>query len=122
MKLLLTIIDWEYPDDGKIPRPERLDVSEMDQVMPLYMSFANGLIVEMKAEGDSEEALKLIRGLASGAGSCTLIDTLANEDKARLWLYEEGYDCYRQGSGPHAVRGQHGGCHGAMLQPRRSDR
>ena len=104
MQLLLTIIDWEYPDDGKIPKPERWDVSEsMDQVMPLYLSFANGIIVEMKAEGDSEEALKLIRGLASGAGACTQIDALPDEDKERLWLYEEGYECYRQGSGPDAA-------------------
>ena len=105
MKLLLTIIDWEYPADGKIPRPERWDLSSntMDQIMPLYLNFANGIIVEMKAEGDSEEALKLIRGLALGAGSCTLIDALADEDKERLWLFEEGYQCYRQSSGPDAA-------------------
>ncbi len=105
MRLLLTIIDWEYPDDGKIPRAERWDLSSdtMDQLMPLYLSFANGIIIEMKAEGDSEDALKLIRSLALGAGSCTQIDTLADEDKERLWLYEEDYDCYRQGNGPDAA-------------------
>lgn len=105
MKLLLTIIDWAYPAERTIPRPERWDLSSesMDQVMPLYMSFANGIIVEMKAEADSEEALTLIRGLALGAGSCTLIESLADEDKARLWLFEEGYDCYRQGRGPDAA-------------------
>ena len=105
MRLLLTIIDWDYPDDGKTPRPEHWDLASdtMDRLMPLYLSFANGIIVEMKAEGDSEEALKLIRGLASGAGSCTKVDALTDEDKARLWLYEEGYDCYRQGSIPDAA-------------------
>ena len=64
MRLLLTIIDWDYPDDGKIPRPEHWDLASdtMDRLMPLYLSFANGIIIEMKAEGDSAEALFVFVG------------------------------------------------------------
>ena len=104
MKLRLTVIDWEYPKNGKIPEPELLDLSSRnnDELTSLYLSFANGVIIEMKIEGDSEEAIKLIQRLALGAGSCKLIDMLSNEEKERLWLYEEEYECYRQGSSPEA--------------------
>lgn len=105
MKLRLTIIDWEYPDNGQIPEPQLLDLSSMNknELMALYLTFANGIIIEMKAQGDSEEAIQLIRGLALGAGSCKLVDTLSQEEKEKLWLYEDGYECYVQGKGIHAA-------------------
>ena len=96
MKLRITMIDWEYPDDGKTPSPEVLDLAEKSHVMILYMSLANGAIVEMKAEADSEEALDVLRGLIQGAGSGVRAD-LSAQEKAKCWLYEEGYECYTQG-------------------------
>ena len=60
------------------------------------MSLANGAIVEMKAEADSEEALGVLRGLIQGAGSGVRAD-LSAQEKATCWLYEEGYECYTQG-------------------------
>ncbi len=96
MKLRILMIDWEYPDDGKPPSPQVLDLTEQGDVMDLYMSLANGTIVEMKAEGDSEEALDVLRGLIRGAGAGVQAD-LSAQEKAACWLYEEGYECYTQG-------------------------
>ncbi len=96
MKLRITMIDWKYPDDGQTPSPEVLDLAERSQVMLLYMSLADGAIVEMKAEADSEEALDVLRGLIQGAGSGVRAD-LSAQEKAKCWLYEEGYECYTQG-------------------------
>ncbi len=96
MKLRITMIDWKYPDDGQTPSPEVLDLAEQSQVMILYMSLANGAIVEMKAEADSEEALDVLRGLIQGAGSGVRAD-LSAQEKTKCWLYEEGYECYTQG-------------------------
>ncbi len=96
MKLRILMIDWEYPDDGKPPSPQVLDLAEKGDVMELYMSLANGLIVEMKAEGDSEEALEVLRGLIRGAGNGKQAH-LSAQEKAACWLYEEGYECYTQG-------------------------
>ena len=105
MKLRIITIDWEYPQNGQIPEQEILDLSSINNndLMAWYLTFANGVIIELKAEGDSEEALQFIRGLALGAGSCKLIDSLPEKEKERLWLFEDGYECYRQGSGPNAA-------------------
>jgi hypothetical protein len=105
MKLRIVMIDWEYPEDGRIPKPEIVDLSSISKndVMLWYATFANGVVIELKAEGDSEEALQFMRGLALGAGSCQLIDALPEAERKRLWLYEDGYDCYMQGSGPRAA-------------------
>lgn len=105
MKLLLTIIDWEYPEDREPIKPELYDLSanNADEVMSLYLLFANGVIIELKADGDSEDAIQLIRGLALGAGSCKQLDSLPVEVKERLWLYTDGYECYQQGQGESAA-------------------
>lgn len=100
MRLRLVVIDWEYPDDNKVPEPEILDLTSMteNELMALYLTFANGVILEMRVDGDSEKALEFIRGVALGAGSCRLIKTLSKKEKERLWLYKDGYECYMQGS------------------------
>ena len=90
------MIDWEYPDERKIPAPEVVDLSQKSDLMILYLSLANGTIVEMKAEADSEEALDALRGLIQGAGSGARRD-LSDDEKAACWLYEAGYECYTQG-------------------------
>jgi hypothetical protein len=97
-KLLLTLIDWEYPEDGKRPTADVWDLKDESDLMRLYMAFANGIIVELKAVGDSQEAIDVLRGLAGGAGS-GYAHMPTEEEKARLWLCEDGYECYKQGSG-----------------------
>lgn len=64
--------------------------------MALYLSFANGIILEMKAEGDTDDSLDTLRGIILGAGSCMEV-TLSENERNELWLYEEGYECYKQG-------------------------
>lgn len=99
MKLLLTLINWEYPADGRIPELLLIDESSTtNQLMGLYLLFANGCVVEMRAEGDSDEALDVVRGLALGAGSGRLVAMIPAEDRRRLWLYKEAHECYMQGS------------------------
>lgn len=95
-KLLITLIDWEYPSDGKSPLPSVWDLERDNQLMALYLSFANGVFLEMKAEGETDDSLDALRGIVLGAGSCTTV-TLSTEEKNRLWLYEDGYECYKQG-------------------------
>src|SRR5687767_2831457 len=101
MKLRLTLIDWEYPENGRVPEAELWEFDETDgnQLMALYLAFANGTLREMKVEGDCEDAVEFIQGLALGAGSCQLVERLGDQEIERLWLYEDGYMCYRQGSG-----------------------
>lgn len=100
MKLLITIIDWdEYPGDGKIPPPHIWDLSQPNTMTSLIVTFGNGVIGEMKAEGDSVEAIQLLRGIIAGPGACKKV-TLQSEEKKRLWLYTDGYECYTQEGTP----------------------
>jgi hypothetical protein len=95
-KLLITMIDWEYPSDGNSPLPIIWDIQQENQLMALYLSLANGVILEMKAECDTEDSLDILRGIILGAGSCVTV-TLSDDEKKKLWLYEKGYECYKQG-------------------------
>ena len=81
------MIDWAYPAERKAPSPEVIDLSQKSDLMSLYLSLANGVIVEMKAEADSEEALGALRGLIEGAGS-GVRHALSAQEKAACWLYE----------------------------------
>ena len=90
------MIDWEYPSDGKTPLPIVWDLQKENQLMALYLSFANGIILEMKAEADTDDSLDVLRGIILGAGSCAEF-TLSGHEKNKVWLYEEGYECYKQG-------------------------
>ena len=96
MKLRITIIDWEYPDDDEELKPQIWEMLNKKALMDLYLAFANGIIVEMKVEGDSEDAVRLIKGIASGAGSCIPYE-LSTIEKESLWLTQDGYECYKQG-------------------------
>jgi len=59
-KLLITMIAWEYPSDGRLPVPTIWDLVDKNQLMGLYLALANGIILEMKAEGNSQEALDVL--------------------------------------------------------------
>ncbi len=65
--------------------------------MDLYLALANGAVLEMRAEADSEEALELMRGMVTGVGSCRSI-VLNEEQKQALWFFQENDECYQQGS------------------------
>ncbi|MFQ5568533.1 MAG: hypothetical protein ACE5G0_02595 [Rhodothermales bacterium] len=97
MKLHVTMIDWEYPADRIPPAPETWNLHHEHRVMELYLAFANGIIIEFKAEADSTEALAVLLGVVRGAGACVPA-TLSAKEKEKLLLYEDGFDCYTQGS------------------------
>ncbi len=101
MKLVLSLIDWEYPEDGKADEPSVWDLDNANSIMGLVLEFGNGVIIEMRADGDCEDALEALRGLAIGTGRCTLAETITPEIK-KAWLYKEGYDCYIQPTTPPA--------------------
>ena len=95
MKLAVTWIPWDDSSEHVITVPGLYGLS--DDLMGLYLMFANGVIREMKAEGDSEDAIQVLRGLALGAGNCTRADNLTDEIRERSRLYEGGWECYVQG-------------------------
>lgn len=102
MKLRVVAIDWEYPSDGHVPKPElwNLETATRNDLMGYYLGFANGIYLELRAEGDCDEAVEVLKGLILGAGSGRLVETLSDGEKARLWLYRDRYDCYVQGDPP----------------------
>jgi hypothetical protein len=97
MRLLVDIIDWEYPPERQPAAPTIWDLLDQNTLMQLVLALGNGIIVEMRAEADSDDALAALRDLLIHVGSCQLID-LAPEIKQRLWLYVDGDQCYQQGT------------------------
>ena len=96
MKVLLSTIDWEYPKQKYEPDPVVWDLEDRNDLFALYKSIADGIVLEMRIEGESEKALDVFRGIILGGGSGRQI-TLSEERKKKLWLYKEGYECYIQG-------------------------
>ncbi|MCP4425951.1 MAG: hypothetical protein GY803_15770 [Chloroflexi bacterium] len=97
MKLLITLIDWEYPANRAIPKPELIDLSVENALLGLVLTLANGVIVEMRVEAPSEEALNGVRNMITGTGGSKLVSLTAPETE-ELWLYQDGDECYLQGS------------------------
>ncbi|WP_113959966.1 hypothetical protein [Roseimicrobium gellanilyticum] len=95
MKALIDIIDWEYPETREAYRPTVWDLSDKDEIYKLVLVLGNGVILELRAEADSEEVLRVLRGLFKGVGSCEQV-TLTDKQKQRLWYYYEGDECYEQ--------------------------
>jgi hypothetical protein len=61
----------------------------------LVLALGNGIILEMRAEADSHEALDVLRGLVRGTGNCQPV-VLDGAQRERLWLYAEGDECCQQ--------------------------
>jgi hypothetical protein len=95
MKALIDIIDWEYPEKRETYRPAVWDFSDKEEIYKLVVGLGNGIILELRAEADSEEVLEVLRGLFKGVGSCAQV-TLTDTQKQRLWYYHEGDECYQQ--------------------------
>ncbi|NVM02693.1 MAG: hypothetical protein HWN67_10175 [Candidatus Helarchaeota archaeon] len=96
MKVMLSTIDWEYPDEKYIPKPVMWDLENRNELWVLYKMIADGIVLEMRIEGESQKALDVFRDILMGGGSCREI-TLSDEQMNNLWLYKEGDDCYIQG-------------------------
>ena len=94
MKAILWIIDWEYPPTRRTPPPETFDLE--NDLMNLYLEIANGVVLEMRAQGDSAEAVDVLRGLIRGAGSGQAVE-LTPAEKEQLWLIAAGCEIYKQG-------------------------
>jgi hypothetical protein len=95
MKLLLDLIDWEYPSKRRDFQPELWNLGDQDKVWKLVLAFGNGIILELRAEGDTEEALHALRGLALKTGACKPL-LLSEDERAKVWLYRAGDEAYRQ--------------------------
>ena len=91
MKISLHEIDYSGDELFQV-----LDLSKgQNYLTALYLFFANGLPKEVRIEGDSEEALEIVKGVAQGGGSCDLVE-IPEEIKKNLKLYKPGDECYEQ--------------------------
>jgi hypothetical protein len=96
LKLLIDVIDWEYPSERGSSQPSVWDLGSKNVPMDLYLALTNGVILEMRVEAGSEEALGFIRGMVKGAGGATSAN-LSETQKQTLWLYHPGDEVYQQG-------------------------
>jgi hypothetical protein len=99
MKLLVDIIDWEYPTERQSYKPFVWDLGAKDKLFGLMLTFGNGIILEFRAEADSEEALDVLRNIIKGIGACQPA-ILTLEEQQKLWLYAPDHECYTQGNPP----------------------
>jgi hypothetical protein len=95
MRLLISIIDWEYPSSKEEAQPVVWDLQNQNTVLALILAYGNGVILELRAEGENEDVISAMRDVATTTGSSSKIE-LSPEEKHSLWLYQEGDECYRQ--------------------------
>lgn len=98
-RLRVTMIDWEYPEDGEVPDPAILDLEDASELQMLVLALGNGVVVEARIQAESADALDAVRALLEGVGSCVAHEP-SEEDRSRLWLHDDGLECYRQGEDP----------------------
>lgn len=96
MRLLVDIIDWEYPNERVEYQPSIWDLRNNQRLMALVLSFGNGIILEFRAEAETIEARDALIGIALHTGSCKKVIPPPNIQK-RLWFYDPAYECYQQG-------------------------
>ncbi len=97
MRLLIALIDWRYPAQKTLPTPAVWSLEEEADLVRLYLTVANGLVIELRVEAESAAALEAARGLFTGAGRAI---PLSPEARRQVWLYQEGDEAYQQGDGP----------------------
>lgn len=95
MRLLIALIDWEYPRAQEAIQPTVWDLQDQNTLLSLVLAYGNGIILELRAEGENAEALEALRGIVAGAGNSHAVE-LSLEAQQRLWLYRAGDECYRQ--------------------------
>ncbi len=96
MKILASVIDWEYPEEREIPTPTVWDLGSENGLLGFVLELANGVVLEMRIEAGNDEELTAVHNLITHTGGGKLI-TLTPEQKTAVWLYQEGDDCYLQG-------------------------
>jgi len=100
MRLLLSLIGWcEYPSDQQLPSPRVWDLSDPSTRTNLIVLFGNGVIGELRAEGEDTVALQLLQRIILGPGACQPHQLTGDEDM-RVWLYQPGDECYLQEGEP----------------------
>jgi len=100
MRLLISLIGWcEYPPNHQIPAPHLWDLSDPQTRTKMIVLFGNGVIGELRAEGEDAVALHLLQRIILGPGACQP-HQLADHEHGQLWLYQPGDECYRQEGAP----------------------
>ena len=95
MSLLVSMIDWEYPSSKEKVQSQLLDILKWKDLEYLILAYGNGVIIELRAEGETADIIDGLRGIAKGTGASTKIE-LSLEEKQSLWLYQEEDECYKQ--------------------------
>jgi hypothetical protein len=95
MRLIVSVIDWEYPPSKEEIQPALLDIRKWNDLESLILAYGNGVIVELRGEGETEDIIDALRGIAKGTGASVKVE-LSTEEKQSLWLYREGDECYKQ--------------------------
>ena len=57
MRLLISIIEWEYPSSKQEIQPMVWDLQNRKTLMGLILVYGNGIIVELRAEGKNEDVI-----------------------------------------------------------------
>ncbi len=57
MRLLIDSIDWEYPAERRPYKPGLWDLNNENALMSLYLEFANGVILELRAEAETQAGM-----------------------------------------------------------------
>ncbi|MFQ5399293.1 MAG: hypothetical protein ACE5E7_06800 [Anaerolineae bacterium] len=50
MKILASVIDWEYPEERAIPTPTVWDLGSEHGLLGFVLELANGVVLEMRIE------------------------------------------------------------------------
>lgn len=100
LRLWVDVIDDSYGDHGYPAvsgehQPRIWDLRDPQTLKLLLLAYGNGIILELRAEGENQAAIDTLRGIATGTGSSSPIE-LDADARQRLWLYQEGDECYRQ--------------------------
>jgi hypothetical protein len=95
VRLLITIIDWEYPLSKEEAQPMVWDLQNHNTLLGLILAYGNGVILELRADGENENVIDTLRSVVTGTGNSKKVN-LSLEEKQSLWLYQEGDECYRQ--------------------------
>jgi hypothetical protein len=95
MRLLITLIDWQYPSAKGEVEDTVWEINDQNTLLALLLTYGNGTLLELRAEGENEDAIEELRSIAIGTGASHKIE-LSVAEKQSLWLYQEGYECYKQ--------------------------
>ena len=100
MRLLISLIGWcDHPSDHQIPSLRLWDLSDPSTRTNMIVLFGNGVIGELRAEGEDTMALQLLQQIILGPGACQS-HQLTDDEHMRVWLFQPGDACYLQAGEP----------------------